>query len=441
MSRLSVVLGVLLLLGTVGVVFREMDRSRDKPDASKDQDIATRKMLQREIDGVKEKLKVLGEENKRLKLQNSELNLRKQELQVCRDNLKQARKLRKDCDKWAISVDDEKEQKRREVKDAKKSLEKEQQKSQELERQVQQINAQLSNTKNTLEKIEKQKARAEADYEKRKEQAEKLEKALEKAKKAGHEKAQDAIEGQLESLNKDLRQKSNAIEELTMQKKASDRMLRRLEGKLMEAGVDPAEIERQTREERAPSAPKMANPAAAAMMQVGQGTDRKGTMLSGMADIVFGLADDNGDLSIDFEEFVRHVRPTLHEEAKAKPNWRYWLKQKFKQIDRDNSNYITKQEAARPDGARYLVQFLVSKDEMSVLNGTKTLDELEVAPAKNKTATQKGGWMQQQNHDDMPSRAGLLKKRKGLGFGKKGLLPLGEQVSEFFKKTDRKSVV
>lgn len=39
-------------------------------------------MLQREIDGVKEKLKVLGEENKRLKLQNSELNLRKQELQV-----------------------------------------------------------------------------------------------------------------------------------------------------------------------------------------------------------------------------------------------------------------------------------------------------------------------------------------------------------------------
>lgn len=31
MSRLSVVLGVLLLLGTVGVVFREMDRSRDKP--------------------------------------------------------------------------------------------------------------------------------------------------------------------------------------------------------------------------------------------------------------------------------------------------------------------------------------------------------------------------------------------------------------------------
>jgi len=415
-AKLSVVLSVILLLGTVAVVFREMDRSRERPGAAgKEEDAAQRRKLAAEIDGVKTQIRNLASENEKLKKQNAELSLRKEELKVCRENLKKVRSERSKCDKWAIKVDDEKEKTKEKFSAAKEDLEQEKRRSEELAHQVDSMTSKLTETRRNLEDIEKQKESAMGEFSKQQQKYKKLKDDLTKAKQRGQEKNQDMIEEQLSSMNKDLKQKSNAIDELTAQKKASDRILRRLEGKLLEAGVDPAEIEKMGAPPQAPPGPdapqRIANPAAAAMMQVGQGKGEKKAMNTGMADIVFGLADDNGDLSIDLEEFIRHVRPRVHEEARQQPSWRAWLSKKFRQIDTDQSGFITKTESAR--NPSLIVQYLVSQDEMSVFNGTRTVDQLSPAkPATGNLNEAPAG----PGRGDMPVRKGLLKRNR-LGKG------------------------
>ena len=72
-------------------------------------------------------------------------------------------------------------------------------------------------------------------------------------------------------MNDELGNKESQMSELLDQKKSSDRTLRKLEGKLLEAGVDPKDIERVEngkRKDQAASSKAPVNPAALAAMQV-----------------------------------------------------------------------------------------------------------------------------------------------------------------------------
>lgn len=271
-GKVAMVIAMVALLAGVAVFYQKMDGSRSS-SASKEgsgkQDLGEGLKLQTQINDLKVMLKKLAMENSELKKAGAELKLRKQELQVCNSNLARLRKDKGKVENWATQVDDEKQAKSQKLKETRGKLENERVKSSELTQRVDAMQAKLSQTRGALKDIESQKEQSITKFREQKTKYSKLKQELATLKKSGEDKGrQNEIQRIIDEMNKDLRQKSSVIQELTKQKRASDDMLRRLEGKLMEAGVSPAEIDRATKPKATVKRESAPNPAAAALMQV-----------------------------------------------------------------------------------------------------------------------------------------------------------------------------
>ena len=335
---------------------------------------AQRQTLQAQVEELKKMMKKIVRENAELKKSASELRLRKEELRVCNANLQRVRKDKGKVESWAIKVDDDKEAKAAKLKEARGKLKMERVKSSELSQQVDTMQAKLTRTKSALKEIEAQKEQSVAQFQEQKTKYSTLREELASLQKKGQNKQRQAEIGVLiGELNQDLRRKSNMIQELTKQKRSSDDMLRRLEGKLMEAGVKPADIAKAAAPKAVTTnAPPDINPAAAGMVQVGAGTGAGATGQGSevaRADILFARVDDNKDHSIDLEEFRRHLKPEIATKAAGRPGR---VKLKFDELDRDLTGFVSKEEALSKPGA--LLALVVAD-----------------LPATNKTAEGKGG--------------------------------------------------
>uniref|UniRef100_A0A7S0NE77 EF-hand domain-containing protein n=1 Tax=Hanusia phi TaxID=3032 RepID=A0A7S0NE77_9CRYP len=350
-AKVSLVIAMVALLAAVAFFYQRMDHSRSSAASSQDiakgiDEIGKGLALQQQISLLKTTLGKVATENARLRQAISELKLRKEELKVCNANLIKARRERARCDKWATDVDDEKLQKSEALKKTRLELQGEKQKSSELQTQVSQITNKLAETKSALAEIEKQKQVSVSTFRQEKDKYISLKRELSNLKAQDSNKPrQEEIEGLIKDLNKDLKQKSAVIQELTKQKRASDEMLRRLEGKLLAAGVSPSDIEKVAAREgfseaRSTGATSETSPSTS----TGQETPvtsrpRKSTS------VIFAMVDDNKDDSIDIEEFTKHIRPSLALRAQASADPKKWFLKRFKIFDKDESGTITREEA------------------------------------------------------------------------------------------------
>lgn len=282
---------------------------------------------------LKQQLSEMTEEIAKNKKCDAELSLRKEELKVCASTLGRVRKDRDRADKWGVQRDERALERREQVKAERGKRREEEKRNAELSTRVDAITAKLSATKMVMADIEKRKEESVKLFQEQKDAFSKLRDEMTelRAKRGnGKEGSKDNREREQEIakliavMNKELRQKSQQIQELTKQKKASDNTLRRLEGKLVEAGVDPQDMEKATARVFATGEPPSpfkgaVNPAAAAMMQVGAGSGRERTAAGGAMEMVFEDADKNGDKSIDYDEFVARPAPALPRTAPPCP--------------------------------------------------------------------------------------------------------------------------
>jgi predicted nucleic acid-binding Zn-ribbon protein len=157
----------------------------------------------------------------------------------------------------------------------------------------------------------------------------------------------------ISKMNLDLSAKSQTIAELAEEKREAERSVRRLESKLIEAGVSPDHLEKV--KTGAPGPKKEFNPALAAASQVVGGAgvfDASQDILNAKVDVVFGKVDDNGDQTIDFVEFKK----ALHHSGFNSAMEAKLTKSKFDSIDRDRTGYITLEEAYS-SGSKFLPMF------------------------------------------------------------------------------------
>ena len=157
----------------------------------------------------------------------------------------------------------------------------------------------------------------------------------------------------ISKMNLDLSAKSQAIAELAEEKREAERSVRRLESKLIEAGVSPDHLEKV--KAGVPEPKKEFNPALAAASQVvgGAGTlDASQDILNAKVHVVFGKVDENGDQTIDFVEFKK----ALHNSGANSAMEAKLTKSKFDVIDRDRTGYITLEEAYS-SGSKFLPMF------------------------------------------------------------------------------------
>jgi hypothetical protein len=351
-GKISMVIAMVALLASVAYFYQKMDAGRSSKGAGGEskskQDLAVGVALQGQINELKDMLKKLAQENAAMKKSVAELRLRKEELKVCNANLEKIRKDKGKVETWATNVDDAMAKKSQKLTETKGKLASERVKSSELAQRVEAMQTKLSQTKSALKDIEMQKEESVNQFREQKTKYSQLNDELKKLKSKNEDKGRQAeIEKLISEMNKDLRQKSSVIQELTKQKRASDDMLRRLEGTLIKAGVDPSDIERATQPKDTTSkSPTPVNPAAAAMMQVGTGTDNPATTALGKAEILFGQVDDNGDKTIDVIEFKRHIKPQLRAQH-AGAAFESFVSRKFAEIDKDRTGFIKKEEALR----------------------------------------------------------------------------------------------
>ncbi|EKX51776.1 hypothetical protein GUITHDRAFT_102382 [Guillardia theta CCMP2712] len=351
-AKVSLVIAMVALLAAVAFFYQRMDRSRSSAASSQDiakgiDEIGKGLALQQQISLLKTTLGKVATENARLKQAISELKLRKEELMVCNANLIKARKNRARCDKWATDVDDEKLRKSEALKKTRLELQDEKQKSSELQTQVSKITSKLSETKAALAEIEKQKQVSVSTFRQEKDKYISLKKELSNLKAQDSNKPrQEEIEGLIKDLNKDLKQKSAVIQELTKQKRASDEMLRRLEGKLLAAGVSPSDIEKVAAREGFSEARSTGTSETPSTTSSGQDATTTSTLVPRKStSVIFAMVDDDKDGSIDIDEFTKHIRPSLALRAQASADPKKWFLKRFKIFDKDESGKITKEEA------------------------------------------------------------------------------------------------